>query len=273
MFIELQKHLKRPVLYERTSDKFWDDPYISTQMLEAHLNPNTDGASRKPGFISKCADWIASLLPNGANLLDIGCDPGLYTKQFATRGFRVTGLDFSENSISYAQDNDPISEYVLQNYLSMAFESKFDMITLIYFDYGALIPNERRELLQRIYKALKPGGLFLFDVFTPLRGQGKRDSTSWDINPNGGFWSAEPHICFNGDNYYGDTAEGRRHVVVEENAVRCYNLWDCYFTEQSLLEEAGPFGFSAVGFYNDATGRLYTSKSETICAVLKKVSL
>ena len=127
--------------------------------------------------------------------------------------------------------------------------------------------------LRRIYAALKPGGMFMLDAYTPLRGRGKRYNTTWDVNPNGGFWSAEPHICLNAENFYGETAEGRRHVIVKENSVLCYNLWDCYFTRQSLLDEAAIFGFSEFGFYNDAAGQPYSDDSETICAILKRGQL
>ena len=270
MYNDLADYLRRPAIYERTAEKFWTDPYIAAQMLKAHLDPSTDAASRKPEFINRCADWVASLLPKGAEILDIGCGPGLYTKQFAKRGLKVTGLDFSENSIAYARKHDPYSEYILRDYLSMDFDSKFDMITLIYYDYGALIPSERHELLHRIYNALKPGGLFMLDVYTPQKGRGKRDSTSWDVNPTGGFWSAGPHICINAHNYYGEIAEGCRIVVIEEEKIRQFNLWDCYFTEKSLFEEAAAFGFSKYGLYNDATGQPFAAESEVLCAVLSK---
>jgi SAM-dependent methyltransferase len=194
----------------------------------------------------------------------------LYTKQFCKQGLCVTGLDFSENSINDAREHDPDSEYILQDYLSMDFEGVFDMVTLIYYDYGALIPKERQELLHRVCKALKPNGLFLLDVMTPLKGKGKHDLTSWSVNPGGGFWSANPHLCLNADYYYGDVAEGSRTVVIEENSVRCFNLWDCYFTKKSLLDETAPYGFVEHGFYNDATGKPYTDDSETLCAILKK---
>lgn len=271
MFTDLQTYLKRPALFERTIEKFWNDPYISMQMLEAHLNPNTDAASRKPEFINCCAEWILSLpLPERANLLDIGCGPGLYTKQFANHGLRVTGLDFSENSITYAHKHDPKSEYILQNYLVMDFDNTFDVITLIYYDYGALVQEERRELLRRAYRALKPSGFFLFDIFTPLWNAGRKETTSWELNTNGGFWSPKPHICLNADYYYGETAEARRTVVIDESDVRCFNIWDCYFTKQSLLDEVAPFGFSEVSFYSDVTGKPYSDDSQTMCAVLRK---
>lgn len=270
MYSSLIKYLKRPALYERTTEKFWNNPYIASQMLKAHLNPGTDAASRRPEFITKCVQWVTSIAPTGANLLDIGCGPGLYTKQFAEHGLRVTGLDFSENSIEYARRNDPCSVYIVQDYFAMNFECMFDIITLIYFDYGALIPDERHELLRCVYRALKPGGMFLFDVYTPQRGKDKHDNTSWSTYPNGGFWSTAPHICLNASFYYGETGECRRTMIIDESATACYNIWDCYFTKQSLLNEATPFGFLEHSFYDDATGQTYTGNAHTLCAVLKK---
>lgn len=36
----------KPNVYEESSSAFWDDEHISKHMLEAHLTPNFDGASR-----------------------------------------------------------------------------------------------------------------------------------------------------------------------------------------------------------------------------------
>ncbi|MGL4651844.1 MAG: class I SAM-dependent methyltransferase [Caldilineaceae bacterium] len=268
---DLQGYLQRPALYARTSERFWNDPYISTQMLNAHLDPETDAASRKPEFIRQSADWIRSLpLPDRAQLLDIGCGPGLYAKQFAERGLRVTGVDFSANSLTYAREHDPESDYLLQDYLALDFENAFDIVTLIYCDYGALIPDERRDLLFRVHRALRPGGLFIFDVFTTLYNRGREDSTSWEWNPNGGFWSPQPHLCLNATYRYDETAEGRRTVVIDARSVRCFNIWDCLFTRESLQNETQPAGFEEYGLYADVTGKAYADDSQTMCAVLRK---
>ena len=270
MYKSLAAHLKRPNLYERTTEQFWNDPYIATQMLEAHLNPGIDAASRKPEFITRCADFVASLVPKGASLLDIGCGPGLYTTQFAKRGLHVTGLDFSENSIAYAEAHDSGSEYILGDYLSMDFENAFDVITLIWCDYGALIPAERGELLKRVTKALRPGGLFMLDVFTSQKSAGKQESTAWSVNPSGGFWSPKPHICFNAEYFYDDIAEASRTVVITHDGTRCFNIWNCFFTKQTLLDEVANYGLVEHGFYGDFTGQPYVDDADIFCAVLQK---
>lgn len=47
MLTELTPLFKKPPLYTKTEIPFWDDEHISLQMLNAHLNPDYDGASRK----------------------------------------------------------------------------------------------------------------------------------------------------------------------------------------------------------------------------------
>lgn len=270
MYSKLKTLLGKPQIYEKTREKFWNDPHISKGMLEAHLDPNTDAASRRPDFIERSVEWISSMLPPGGKLLDIGCGPGLYTKRLSERGFCVTGLDFSERSIEYAKEHDKLSEYIMQDYLEMEFEKIFDMITLIWCDYGALISDDRHNLLDRVYKALKPGGLFALDVFTPLKNSCCKDHTSWEINEHGGFWCPNPHICLNAQYYYGDNISVSRTVVIEDGNIRSFNIWDTCFTKETLAEECLPHGFTVVDFYSDFTGKPYEDSSETICAVMKK---
>ena len=261
--------LKRPALYERTSEQFWTDPHISAQLLAAHLDPNTDAASRKPEFIERSVAWITSLpLPERARLLDIGCGPGLYAKRFAARGLRVTGMDFSARSIAYAREHDPHSEYVVQDYLAMNYDGAFDIVTLIYCDYGALLPGERAELLRRVHGALKPGGLFVLDAYTPrcLAAPGK----SREFRLRGGLWSPGAYACFSARYRYSERVEVNRHVVIDKGGRCCYNIWNTCFTRQTLLDELLPAGFAAEGIYGDAAGAPCTDDTEIICIVLRK---
>lgn len=262
--------MQKPALYEKTQERFWDDPHISKGMLEAHLNPNTDAASRKPKFINRSVEWISSLLQPGTKLFDLGCGPGLYTKRFSERGFLVTGLDISERSIAYAKKEDGKSEYVIQDYLAMQYKNTFDMITLIWCDYGALTAEDRYHLLNRIHQALKPGGLFVLDVFTPTWLMKHKENTSWEVVGQGGFWSPNPHICLNAEYLYGENIHLQRHIILENKNVRCFNIWNTCFTKQSLSDELAACGFTHTNYFSDVTGTAYTEDSETLCVLVKK---
>lgn len=73
-------------LYEKSKEPFWEDEHISKSMLKAHLDQNTDRASRKLDTIKETVNWIIKKHENPKRILDLGCGPGLYTKEFFDKG-------------------------------------------------------------------------------------------------------------------------------------------------------------------------------------------
>ena len=269
MFQLLKSNLAQPKLYEKTAEKFWNDPHISKGMLETHLNPNTNAASRKSEFIDSSVKWLSSFMTKDNEILDIGCGPGLYTKRLSELGYHVTGLYFSDRSIEYAKAQDHKSKYILMNYLEMDFEEMFDVITLIWCDYGALIEEDRKNLLSRIYKALKPGGRFILDVFTPEHHKKLKEENSYELVESG-FWSPNPYICFSSIYLYDNEISCSKYVVMEEDLIKTYNIWNTCFTPKSLSHECAEVGFILEGLFSDVSGKEYHHESETLCAILKK---
>ena len=249
MLNELVKYLSKPELYATGTNCLWDDPYISEMMLDAHLNPDFDASSRKHAFMDKSVAWIAGIAPPSEypRLLDLGCGPGLYAERFHKAGYKVTGIDFSERSIRYAEvqaalDKSDI-EYLYQNYLTIDYVEQFDIVTLIYCDYAVLSATDRSTLLRKIYSALKPGGKFIFDVFThKMR---RSESRSWYYSENGGFYSDKPHLCLDTVYQYDEKerAELRQSIVICEESIQCYNIWDHFFTKDEIIKEVAPVGF------------------------------
>ena len=276
MFNELKKYTTKPKLYAPSTNKFWDDEHISKGMLAAHLNPNWDAATRKPEFLDKSVNWISEIAPSSQYklLLDLGCGPGLYAERFNSAGYSVTGVDFSKRSIAYAKEqtllNKSTIEYHYQNYLTIDYIEQFDVITLIYCDYAALSITDRLILLRKVYQALKPNGKFIFDVFTPL--MKKKESRSWEYYKESGFFSEKPHICLESVYHYDDedNTELRQSIVITEEAVNCYNIWDHFFTKEALLSEIQTAGFGTFEFYGDIAGKEFSDSGETICGVITK---
>lgn len=269
MFQLLKSYLTQPQLYEKTVEKFWNDPHISKGMLETHLNPNTNAASRKPEFIEKSVLWLSSMLNKESNMLDIGCGPGLYTMRLSKLGYRVSGLDFSERSIEYAKSHDSKTKYVLMNYLEMDYHEQFDLITLIWCDYGALILEDRITLLKRVYQALKPGGRFILDVFTPEHHKKIVEEKTYDVY-DAGFWSPNPHIYFSSTYKYDHDISCSKYVIVEDEQVKTYNIWNTCFSPKQLSHECGEVGFVLEGLFSDVSGKEYHHDSDTLCVILKK---
>ncbi len=276
MFSQISNYLIKPKLYAPSTGKFWDDQHISKGMLEAHLNPNWEAATRKHAFVDKSVNWIASIAQptQYQQLLDLGCGPGIYAERFRKAGYSVTGIDFSKRSIEYAKEqtllNKSSIEYYYQNYLTIDYTEQFDVITLIYCDYAPLSVTDRLILLGKVYQALKPNGKFIFDVFTPQ--MRKAESRSWYYDSEGGFWNEKPHICLDSVYQYddGDLTELNQSIVVTEDSVNCYNIWDHYFTKEKLISEFQTIGFNSYEFYGDIAGKDYSDTGETICGVFTK---
>ncbi|WP_044477566.1 class I SAM-dependent methyltransferase [Paenibacillus antibioticophila] len=276
MFNELNNYLIKPRLYTPSTGAFWDDEHISKGMLEAHLNPDWNAATRKQDFVDKSVQWMASIAQPAQyqQLLDLGCGPGIYAERFRKAGYQVTGIDFSKRSIDYAKEqtlhNKSNIEYRYQNYLTIDYKEQFDVITLIFCDYAPLSFTDRLILLRKVYQALKPNGKFIFDVFTPL--MRKAESRSWYFSDEGGFWNEKPHICLNSVYQYDDEdhTELTQSIVITEDTVNCYNIWDHFFTKEALISEIQPIGFNTFEFYGDIAGKDYSDTGETICGVFTK---
>lgn len=276
MLKDFQPYLEKPALYAPSSSDFWDNEHISKQMLAAHLHPELDAATRSHPFLDRSAAWIASLAPPAQHpaLLDLGCGPGLYAERFCRAGYRVTGIDFSARSINYAkaqaEQNGSAIEYLYQDYMSIDYAECFDAVTLIYCDYAVFSATDRQRLLKKIHRALRLGGKFVFDVFTPrMRAQ---ESRSWEFFASGGFFSESPHLCINAVYQYidEDKTELRQSIVVTESAVDCYNIWDHFFTREKLLFELSLAGFPNIEFFGDVADAPFSESGETICVVATK---
>lgn len=276
MYKTLNSVLKKPPLYTKTQIPFWDDEHISSQMLKAHLDPDFEGASRKLQFIEKSVNWMAELVPATSyqQLIDFGCGPGIYAEKFAKAGYKVTGVDFSQRSIQYAIESAEKKKmdicYLCQDYLTMDLGKTFDFATMIYCDYGALSTKDRKILMCMVYRHLRKGGKFLLDVFSTFKYKEFNENQTWDICENGGFWSKEPYICFNGCYKYSGNVTLEHTAIVSGDVIRNYNLWNTYFSPESLKQEATDAGFKVIDLYGDVAGCTYYDDSPTIAILLEK---
>jgi 16S rRNA (guanine1207-N2)-methyltransferase len=107
VYTALSALLRKPELYEKTPAKFWNDPHISGCMLATHLDPDTDAASRKPETIDRTVEFILSLLPMNASLLDIGCGWGAMGVAIAraNKNANVTMVDVNRRALDLCRQN------------------------------------------------------------------------------------------------------------------------------------------------------------------------
>ena len=269
----LESFAQKPIPFAQSTSKFWDDEHISKYMLAAHLDPDFEAASRPHAVIAASAEWIAALVqdPSACSLLDLGCGPGLYAQAFSAFGFRVTGVDYSKRSIEYARSQVSATgraiDYQYQNYLTIEYANAFDVVTLIYCDFGVLPPQDRVLLLKKIRTALKPGGLLILDGFT-LNQYNEISETKTVEYQDSGFWSEQPYLCIKNSYRYEECkAYLEQYLVVTKTQLNCYNIWNQAFDMDSFASQLTDAGFSGCAFYGDVCGAPLTDKSKTFCVV------
>ena len=104
--------------------------------------------------------------------VDLACGTGSVALLLARQGLQVTGVDMSEDMLTVAAEkamelaNPPV--FVCQSLQALRLPRGVDLAVcaLDSLDY-ILDPEDCAEAIRRVYKALNPGGVFIFDVNTP----------------------------------------------------------------------------------------------------------
>ena len=105
-------------------------------------------------------------------VVDLACGTGSVTAILAKKGYPVLGVDMSEEMLTEAamkaMDIDPMPRFVCQKLQELKLPRAVDMAVcaLDSLDY-ITDPDDCKEAIRRTYKALNPGGIFIFDVNTP----------------------------------------------------------------------------------------------------------
>lgn len=275
MFNELIEIFRKPLPFEKSNSiELWNDPHISKQMLNFHLDPTCDPASRNKKFMDRSINWISQKFNVGpqCRILDLGCGPGLYTCEFAKRGARVTGIDVSENSIAYAKNKAAESnltiDYVCDNYVTCDFKGMYDLVTLIYDDYCVLNPNDRKTLLRKVLASLDQNGSFILDVLTVNHFNNVQEKQNSYYSEKSGFWSPESHFVFENQFKYEN-----EHIILQKNTVigksrqfSIHNYLKC-FERDEIMNELSENGFHTVEYFSDISGTEYNKDSSEIALV------
>lgn len=260
--IEIQD--TKPALFEKTNSNIWTDPYIQQQMLKEHLNPMSDGASRKQESILKITDFVRSQSKPKSRLLDLGCGPGLYTTLFKDKGYEVTGVDFNKASIEYATTERKDIHYIFGDYMNEYPDGKYDAVILIYCDLGTHSDNNRDKLLKNIYRSLDAGGTFIFDVFTEDLIKDKSECKNWDYAPTGGFWDENGYLLLNQTFHYPQAnAFAYQYNLLTQSETKHFIVWDRYYSEDEITLALKNIGFRKVTIHkNILDGNNFTSNNE-----------
>lgn len=107
-------------------------------------------------------------LPAGARILDVCCGTGDLSAILATRGYKVTGIDGSEEMLRYARKRAPGAEFLQADARHFSIGgSRFDAAVSTYDSLNHILePEELECAFESIAAALAPGGILVFDLNT-----------------------------------------------------------------------------------------------------------
>lgn len=127
----------------------------------------------------------------GGLVVDLGCGSGLLARALTDAGYQLLGVDISEAMIRIAQSRVPEAEFRLESLFSAelppcdAVTSISECLNYLFDTTGGNQALPR--LFRRIYKALNPGGVFVFDMGGPgqvepgVRAKGFSEGEDWVV--------------------------------------------------------------------------------------------
>ena len=201
------------------------------------------------------------------SVLDLACGTGSMSLLLAKKGYRVLAADISEEMLTVAQqksaqvpDNPPF--FICQPMQRLRLPYGVDAVCCFLDSLNYVTdPKDCRSAIERVYKALNPGGVFFFDINTPYKLRGLNGQVFLDENPDSYcVWRVEfeeeTGLC-----YYGIDLFRKRKALWERSFEQHCEY--AYEPEELLcwLREAG---FSHVELYGDLRMESPTAEEQRI---------
>ena len=240
-----------------TELEWYDEDYLffSSQILDSERTEN------EAAFVAQ-----AIALKHGDRVLDLGCGHGRITNALARTGARVTGIEAMPAPIErarYTAAKEKLDvDYRQTDIREAILDGPYEAALLWFFTFGYHTDAENAAILEKVCRALKPGGKLLVDQYnTPALARNADHYTVvdcgdslllqkpvWDLE--GGRWGAE-------------------RIVVRDGAVRRSRfLCRCYSVpELEHMLKVG--GFGEVRFMGDGFQPIELTSTRIIAVATK----
>lgn len=181
----------------------------------AYRGDDGDRAASSAEDVSRYAGWVAELaglLRPGARVVDLGCGAGIPgTRQLASHGLQVLGVDFSAVQLRRAQRLVPAARFVQADMAALGLRPASADAVVAFYSLIHVPVADQQALFPRIRDWLRPGGYLLAIV-----GAGQWTGTASFLGADM-FWD------------HADTAVYLRWL----QAARLTPVWDRYIPEGS----------------------------------------
>ena len=185
--------------------------------------------------------------------VDLACGTGSVAAILAGKGLQVTGVDMSEDMLTVAWEKTAQMEkpprFVCQQLQKLWLPRGVDLAVcaLDSLDY-ITNPDDCLEAIRRVYKALNPGGIFIFDVNTPEKLRAMDGQVFLDEDDDvycvwRGEFDHETNICSYGMDLF------QRNGSVWERSFEEHREYA--YSAQQLTQYLKAAGFTHIGVYGD----------------------
>ena len=201
-------------------------------------------------------------------ILDLACGYGRHSILLAKKGYSVTGYDLSSDYIDQARQeaekDDVKVTFERADMRSLDVSERFDVLISFSTSLAFYEDEVNKDIFYRIYRALRPDGVFLFDqaniswVISLDKHSGTQKLPDGRIHRYKYSFDAERCIL------------SRRSVLEDEEGC-CESGWDIrYYTVPGLRYILEGIGFNVLRVYGNYDGSPYHIESDRLILILKK---
>ena len=137
-------------------------------MFEDELIRTLDNPKKRD--VEKEADFLVKImrLDDGARILDLACGAGVHAVELSSRGYQVVGVDHSQTMLdlagAYNKQRGTSVSLIQGDMRQLSLEGIFDGIYCWGASFGYFDDAHNAQVLERVARALRPGGVFSLDV-------------------------------------------------------------------------------------------------------------
>jgi SAM-dependent methyltransferase len=123
----------------------------------------------------------------GGLVVDIGCGTGALARELLSAGYHVLGIDISPAMLKIARRRSPAATFRAASFLDARIPV-CDAITSVGECINYMLDRSNtaarlESLFARVFHALRPGGIFVFDILQPLK-KGSRAGSGGRLGPD-----------------------------------------------------------------------------------------